>query len=244
MKIPVFANNLKKASFMKKTILALCAALGCFLPLAAQQYVTNPSYAPGPVAYAPDCCDQVCDPWYLFAGVVHSGLFNDRYTLREGGVANPIINTDKTTNLGWEVFLGYKFSRCFGLELGYVDLERQRAREVAPLGSSFIVPVGHYRTYLVPLRGNLSYTFCDLTLSALFGVHYYNVRGTLTTVDDAETLTRLKSGMDFNFGAAIEYRFIEWLGLRLDMSRYYIKRYDDQQSDYADAVTANLVTYF
>jgi len=225
---------------MKKTLLALCAAFGCLLPLAAQaQYNFNPNCAPCPAPCATQCA-PVCDPWYLFAGVVHTGLFTDRHLVSSGATN---INENHTNNWGWQIFLGYKFVPCFGLELGYVDLSKHRANEFN-VAATNADNGGHYRTYVVPFRGNFSVNYCDLTLSALFGVHYYNVNGSLSNPTGTQTISRLKSGMDFNFGAAIEYKFVEWLGLRLDMSRYYIKSFDDRSNDYTDAVTANLVTYF
>ncbi|MDR3624592.1 MAG: hypothetical protein P4L16_05585 [Chlamydiales bacterium] len=226
---------------MKKTLLALCAALGFLLPCVASAQYSNAGCGP---CSPPPFLEQSppCDPWYLFAGVVHTGLFQDRYDATRSGAT--LYSNDRTNNLGWQVFLGYKFIPCFGLELGYVDLSKQRAGEHIPDDTAFNLVNGHYRDYVVPLRGNFSLNFCDLSLSALFGVHYYNSHGKLSSVDGTTTISRFKSGMDFNFGAAIEYRFVEWLGLRLDMSRYYIKHYDDQSSDYTDAVTANLVTYF
>ncbi|MDR3624593.1 MAG: outer membrane beta-barrel protein [Chlamydiales bacterium] len=240
---------------MKKTLLTFCAAFVCLLPcVASAQYLdsTNSSCNPCSAPCASECipcaapCETICDPWYLFAGVVHTGLFNDRYNV-------PLYNTDhvrigtlpdnRSNNWGWQVFLGYRFIPCFALELGYVDLSKQRAAEQVP-DESDVLLTGHYRDYVVPLRANLSMHFCDLSLSALFGIHYYNSHGSLSNVAGTETISRFKSGMDFNVGAAIEYRFVEWLALRVDMARYYVKHYDAKSSDYTDAVSANLVTYF
>ncbi|MDR3624594.1 MAG: outer membrane beta-barrel protein [Chlamydiales bacterium] len=213
---------------MKNVLFTLgIAAASLFSSIASAQYLDDSSS---------------CNSWYLFGGVVHTGLFQDGYDATRSSII--LGDNDRVNNLGWQVFLGYKFIPCFGLELGYVDLAKQRTGEHIPDDADFNVVTGHYRDYVVPLRGSLSMHFCDLSLSALFGVHYYNSHGSLSSVNGVTVISRFKSGMDFNFGAAIEYKFIEWLGLRLDLSRYYIKHYDDQASDYTDALTANLVTYF
>lgn len=225
---------------MKKTLLALCAAFACMLPAAAsaQYYNYQPSCAPcDPCAVPCDPCAAPCDPWYLFAGVVHRGRFHERYQTIAAGVETQ--HDSQLSNWGWQIFLGYNFVPCFGLELGYVDLARGKLREHSDVSTITTPLAGHYREYLIPLRGNFSYNFCDLKLSALFGVHYYN--SYFNASGGTTTFSGRRSGVDFNFGAAIEYRFVEWLGLRLDLSRYYIKGYEDS---YQDAATANLVTYF
>lgn len=202
-------------------------------------------------------CNSSCDPWYVFAGIVHTGLFDDRYRTSEVtvGLGTPFLPTegaDHSNSLGWQAFLGYEFIPWFGLELGYVDLNKQRVGE--RILDGVLVCKGHYRNYVVPLRSRFSVHFGGLSLSLLAGIHYYHSKGSLSSpplvvellgsAPGYITISRNKAGMDFNVGAVIEYKFIDWLGLRIDATRYYIKRYDPSVSPYTDALSANLVTYF
>ena len=127
------------------------------------------------------------------------------------------------SGLGWKGFIGYNFTRHFGLEAGYVDL--------GEVDGDFTITAPAAGT------GKLDVEVTGYTISALARYPLYerfemfgkvgglfwdkDGRATFIAPPAAAAVSADDDGMDVTIGVGMKYDFTEHIGVRAEWDRYF-----------------------
>lgn len=148
------------------------------------------------LAAAPAAFSAVPGAWYVGAGVGQSNA-DDSVTVRSQS-----LKVDDT-DTAWKVFGGYRFTRNFGLELGWVDLGKLAAsnRVDYELSGATLNAVG-----AIPLANNF-----DI---------FAKIGGFAWDSDTSGTISKSDSGTDWTGGLGVGYQVNNRFGLQAEWERF------------------------
>lgn len=120
----------------------------------------------------------------------------------------------------WRAFVGYQFSRHWGMELGFGDAGRATGQ--GPVPNSLGGGSGDFRIEFESMADLTAVARIPVIagLSALGRVGIYRGRTTVDTRSNAGTTHEGGTNSGFTYGAGAEYLLFDHIGVRLEWQRY------------------------
>jgi OmpA-OmpF porin, OOP family len=195
------------------------AVLGSGPTLAADKYMGSQSTAPKDTGAKDGSMNDwgtTASGFYVGGAVGRAKFSNFNSTCDNISNAGGTVSDCDEKSFAWKAFGGYQFIRYFGVEVGYADFGKARAKVSSP-------GVGDvdYKTRAVFLDGVVTVPIIQhLSFIAKGGVVRWNTKLNIDTATGLGLPSQNESGYSATYGAGFEYMFTQTFGMRAEYEFY------------------------